>query len=74
MANIPLFKSKIDSKDFKAMNESLKTGWLIHGKNNLIFEKNFARYIGTKFAISMNSCTSVRMFFKIIKKGEVIIL
>ena len=75
MANIPLFKSKIDSKDFKAMNESLKTGWLTHGKNNLIFEKNFARYIGTKFAISMNYCTSaLECSLKIIKKkGEVII-
>ena len=58
MANIPLFKSKIDLKDFKAMNASLKTGWLTHGKNNLIFEKNFAKYIGTKYAISMNSSTS----------------
>ena len=43
MANIPLFKSKIDSKDFKAMNESLKTGWLTHGKNNLIFEKKYLK-------------------------------
>jgi perosamine synthetase len=75
MPNIPLFKSKIDNKDFKVMNESLKTGWLTHGKNNLIFEKNFAKYIGTKFAISMNSCTSaLECSLKIIKKkGEVII-
>ena len=69
MANIPLFKSKIDLKDFKAMNASLKTGWLTHGKNNLIFEKNFAKYIGTKYAISMNSCTSaLECSLKIIKK------
>ena len=75
MANIPLFKSKIDLKDFKAMNASLKTGWLTHGKNNLIFEKNFAKYIGTKYAISMNSCTSaLECSLKVIKKkGEVII-
>tara|TARA_B110000967_G_scaffold204700_1_gene247705 strand:- start:629 stop:973 length:345 start_codon:yes stop_codon:yes gene_type:complete len=75
MANIPLFKSKLDKSDFKAIVESLKTGWLTHGKDNLLFEKNFARYIGTKYAISMNSCTSaLECALKIIKKkGEVII-
>jgi perosamine synthetase len=75
MANIPLFKSNLDKYDFKAMTDSLKTGWLTHGKNNLIFEKNFAKYIGTKYAISMNSCTSaLECALKVIKKkGEVII-
>ena len=40
MVNIPLFKSKFDLKDFKAMNPSLKPGWLTHVKNNLIFTED----------------------------------
>ncbi len=75
MRRIPLFKSIIDQQDYKAMLSSLKTGWLTHGKNNLSFEKKFAEYIGTKYAVSMNSCTSaLECALKIIKKkGEVII-
>ena len=75
MTRIPLFKSSLDKNDFKAIENSLKTGWLTHGKNNLIFEKNFAKFIGTKYAISMNSCTSaLECALKVIKKkGEVII-
>ncbi len=75
MKHIPLFKSLIDKNDYKVINKSLKTGWLTHGKNNLIFEKNFNDLIGSKYAISMNSCTSaLECALKIIKKkGEVII-
>ena len=75
MRRIPLFKSIIDQQDYKAMFSSLKTGWLTHGKNNLLFEKKFSEYIGTKYAVSMNSCTSaLECALKIIKKkGEVII-
>ena len=36
MANIPLFKSNLDKYDFKAMTDSLKTGWLTHEKNNTV--------------------------------------
>mgnify|MGYP001271875909 CR=1 FL=1 len=75
MQRIPLFKSLLDQNDFKVLNKSLKTGWLTHGPNNLIFEKNFSKFIGTKYAVSMNSCTSaLECALKVIKKkGEVII-
>ena len=75
MKKIPLFKSFIDNKDYKIIVRSLKTGWLTHGKNNLIFEKKFSKLIGSKYAISMNSCTSaLECSLKVIKKkGEVII-
>ena len=75
MKQIPLFKPTLTKKDYQAINSSLKTGWLTHGINNLKFEKKFSKLIGTKFAISMNSCTSaLECALKVIKKkGEVII-
>lgn len=75
MSKIQLFKSFLDKKDFQVMKNSLESGWLTHGKNNLIFEKKFSQYIKTKYAISMNSCTSaLECSLKMLKKkGEVII-
>ena len=55
---IPLCKPSILQKDIKILNDVIKSGWLAHGKYNEIFEKSFAKYIGTKYAISLNSCTS----------------
>jgi len=75
MNQIPLFKSLLTDKDYYSVKKSLKSGWLTHGKNNLIFEKNFNKLIGSKYSISMNSCTSaLECALKVInKKGEVII-
>lgn len=75
MKKIPLFKSYVDKSDYKSVLNSLKTGWLTHGSNNLVFEEKFSKYIGSKFSISMNSCTSaLECSLKILKKkGEVII-
>lgn len=75
MKQIPLFRPTLTKKDYRTISSSLKTGWLTHGSNNLKFEKNFSRFIGSKYSISMNSCTSaLECSLKVIKKkGEVII-
>jgi perosamine synthetase len=75
MSKIQLFKSHIDKKDFQVMKKSIESGWLTHGENNLIFEKNFNQYTNSKYSISMNSCTSaLECALKMLKKkGEVII-
>jgi perosamine synthetase len=55
---IPLCKPSINSDDLKVVSDAIKSGWLAHGSCNHDFEDNFARYIGVKHAITMNSCTS----------------
>ena len=72
---IALSKPEISKKDIIDVTKSLKSGWLTHGPNNLIFEKNFSKKINVKYSISMNSCTSaLECSLKVIpKKGEVII-
>jgi dTDP-4-amino-4,6-dideoxygalactose transaminase len=53
----------------------LESGVLVHGKKCKEFEKQFAGYIGTKYAISMNSCTSaLQLAIEALKlKGEIIV-
>jgi len=74
--NIPLAKPEINKKEIDAINKSIKSGWLAHGKYNAIFEKNFAKFIGTKYAVAVNSCTSaleLALWANNISSGEVII-
>ena len=75
MKKIPLFRSFLEKNDYRVIQNSLKTGWLTHGKNNLDFEKKFSKLINVKYSISMNSCTSaLECSLKVLKKkGEVII-
>jgi len=55
---IPLCKPSIGKEEQKIVSEVLKSGWLTSGPMNTKFEEMFADYIGTKHAISLNSCTS----------------
>ena len=53
MKKIALFKSLVNNSDYKIIVKSLKSGWLTHGKNNLIFEENFSKLIGCKYSIAI---------------------
>ena len=65
----------IDLQDLKAVSKSIKTGWLAHGENNKIFENDFRKIIGSKYAISCNSWTSgaYALLEALGKKGEIIL-
>ena len=66
---VPLSITSLQKQEIKLISDSLKTGWLTHGKNNLIFEKKFSKYIGVKYSVSMNSCTSaLECAVKLLKK------
>jgi len=72
---IPLSKIYIDKREFLAVKKVLNSNWLTHGPKNQEFEELFAKYIGTKYAISLNSCASA--LFATIKvlniTGEIIL-
>lgn len=72
---IPLSKINIDDKEFDAMKKVLKSGWLTEGTKNIEFEEKFAKYIGVKRAITLNSGTSALQLALIASgiKGEVIV-
>ena len=77
---IPLTKPYFTEKDISKISEEVKdvlsSGRLILGKYTERFEKEFAKYIGVKCAIAMNSCTSALMTalrYLDIKDREVIV-
>ncbi len=55
---IPLSRPDITQKEKDAVLKVLNTPYLSLGPRLLEFEKNFARYIGTKYAVAVNSGTS----------------
>ena len=59
---IPLVKDTIDSKDIDQLIEWLKTyPKLTKGDNTLKLEKTFAKWIGTKYSIFVNSGSSANL-------------
>jgi perosamine synthetase len=77
MMSVPLSKPLIEDNDISAVVDVLKSGWLIHGPKNEEFERMFASYIGTKHALTMNSCASalhVALLVNGIGKGDKVIV
>ena len=65
----------IKDNEIDAAIDALRSGWLAHGPYNKKFEIEFAKYVGVKYAITCNSCTSA-LFLSLIAldiTGEVII-
>ncbi|MCA9061610.1 MAG: DegT/DnrJ/EryC1/StrS family aminotransferase [Planctomycetaceae bacterium] len=55
---IPLSLPDVGDEEKNAVLEVMSGTWFAHGPRNHEFEENFARYIGVKHALTMNSCTS----------------
>ena len=56
--NIPLGRPDIGEEEIALVKEVLLSGWLAHGPKSKEFEEKFAKYIGVKHAIAVNSCTA----------------
>lgn len=55
------FRTQIDAR----LKEVLDSGWYIHGKQDEIFEKNFAKYIGAKHCIAVaNGLDALNLIIK----------
>ena len=58
VTKIPLGKPSIGSEEIRAVEKVLRSGWLVEGPNVKEFEKRMAEYVGTRYAVALNSCTS----------------
>jgi len=70
----PYFKNK--KKILNAIRKILKSGRLMEGEYSSSFEQKFAQYIGTKYAVALNSCTSaleIVLRYINVKGAEVIV-
>lgn len=72
---IPIFKPWMGKEEIEAVAQVLESGWIGLGPRTKEFEERFAQYIGTKFAIGVNSGTAaLRLAINVlgINSGEII--
>jgi dTDP-4-amino-4,6-dideoxygalactose transaminase len=55
---IPYCLPDITEIEIDEIVSTLKSGWLAKGPKTIEFEKKFAKYVGAKYAVGMNSCTA----------------
>lgn len=74
---IPFARPSIGKKEIEAVIRILGNGWLTMGQETILFEEEFSRYVGAKYAVSVNSCTAA-LFLALralgIKKGDEVIV
>ena len=72
---IPVFKPCMGKEEANAVKKILMSGWIGLGPKTKEFEDKFAAYIGTKYAVALNSATAaLHLAFMVIgnEKNEVI--
>lgn len=55
---IPLFRPSCTDAEIRAVESVLRSGWWGQGKIAEEFESEFAKFVGMKHAVAVNSCTS----------------
>jgi len=58
MKQIPLAKPYFNTTEVIEVAKTLNSGFVAQGSRVKKFEKEFAEYIGTKYGVAVNSCTS----------------
>lgn len=72
---INLLQPTFDEQTIRELVDVMRSGWVVQGAKTFEFEKKFAEYVGAKYAIGTNSCTSaLDLALKVyrIKGGELI--
>jgi dTDP-4-amino-4,6-dideoxygalactose transaminase len=55
---IPFHVPQIGEDEIRSVVEVLSSGWLTTGMKVKQFEEEFARYVGSRYAVAVNSCTA----------------
>ena len=56
--NVPFFRPSLGDAEIEAVVSCMRSGWLTTGNVTKQFEDEFARYVGAKHAVALNSCTA----------------
>ena len=56
--NIPFHKVHITEDDIKGVVQAVRSGWWTMGPKTVEFEDKFKDYIGSKYAVAVNSGTA----------------
>jgi perosamine synthetase len=74
---IPFSKISVGWREIWSIIKVLRSGWLTTGKVTKQFEKEFAEYVGAKYAVAVSSCTiglELALKCKGIKRGDIVIV
>jgi len=77
LRNIPFGKPLIDENEKKAVLDVLNGPILVHGPKAKLFEKNFAKFTGAEYTVTVSSCTAamhLSYFYLGIGPGDEIIV
>ena len=55
---LPFARPLIEQEDIEEVVDTLNSDWLTTGPKTHLFEEEFAKYIGCKYAVAVNSCTA----------------
>lgn len=55
---IPFYQPYLDDAECREVAASIRSHWLSKGPRTEEFEAEFARYVGSKYAVGLNSCTA----------------
>ncbi len=55
---VPFYRPSIGDREIEAVVSCLRSGWLTTGPATRAFEEEFAKYVGAKHAVALNSCTA----------------
>jgi len=55
---IPFSKNTFDHEELQAVKDCFDSGWTVLGPKTAEFEKKFAKYVGSKYAVAVDSGTS----------------
>src|SRR2546422_8482973 len=55
---VPFYRRSIGRDEIAAVVDTLRSGWLTMGPKTREFEQAFARAVGARHAIAVNSCTA----------------
>ena len=55
---LPYGTQWLDEKEIEEVIDSLKSDWVTTGPKMRLFEENFKNYIGSKYAVAVNSGTA----------------
>ena len=55
---IPITRPFFDKEEYELIVKPLDTGWVVQGPYVKQFEKSIATFVGAKYAVAVNSCTS----------------
>lgn len=58
MAQYPITKPYLTTEERELILKPLESGWLVQGPYVAEFEKLFANYVGSKYAVATTSCTT----------------